>query len=83
MRKFHNWNQVHNFLLSIGFIQVITHDQNIYYIRTNIKGEPERVHLIKDNKVDRLVVEELLGRLGIAYEEFMSIYREAYLRNRR
>lgn len=82
MRKHHNWNQIHKFLLDKGFKQLNVITDHLYYIRERENGEIDKVHLIKSNKVDALVVEEMLKPLGIQYEEFISRYRQIYLRNR-
>jgi hypothetical protein len=73
-RTDHNWNHIHKGLLQLGFTQVITHNDKLYYK----KGEYE-VMLFKSNHIDRAVVEEICKRINVPYDYFIQMYKQGYV----
>jgi len=71
MAKHHNWNQLHKILLKLGFIQIQEYNSEFLYYR-NPFGEI--IMIQKDNNYPIEYVHKILGKIGITYELFVTLY---------
>lgn len=74
----HNWNQFHVVLLKLGYKQKIEYENKyLYYSNGSI-----RITIPKLNKMDFFLVMEKLYQIGIDYDTFTQLYKEAYDSNK-
>ena len=74
----HNWNQFHVVLLKLGYTQKIDYENKyIFYSKDSI-----RITIPKLNKIDFFLVMGKLSQIGIDYDTFRQLYKEAYDSNK-
>jgi phage-related protein len=72
-RKAHNWNHIHKALLELGFTQVYTHNDKLYYKKRDLD-----VMIYKSNNIDRAVIEAIAEHINVSYNYFLEMYRRSY-----
>jgi hypothetical protein len=72
-RTDHNWNQIHKGLLALGFQQVITHNDKLYY-----KKDEYEAMLFRSNHVDMDVVKAMCEHINVSYDYFVDMYKQSY-----
>lgn len=73
MTVYHNWNQIHDVLLKLGYRQVSDYnDRYLYYVN----DENIKVTIPKSNRIDLIIIKNILTIVGLPYDKFVAMYRD-------